>query len=104
MELGTDPLSPDSDGDGLSDLFEVLNALNPLSTDTDLDGLSDAYEVEHCLMPFDADTERDGIPDGQDWAPTEHWINTVPFFGLGIFTIIIILVLVLKRRAYMRGS
>ncbi|MHA2425064.1 MAG: hypothetical protein ACXAEF_09770 [Candidatus Thorarchaeota archaeon] len=104
MELGTDPLSPDSDGDGLSDLFEVLNALNPLSTDTDLDGLSDAYEVEHCLMPFDADTDRDGIPDGQDWAPTEHWINTVPFFGLGIFTIIIILVLVLKRRAYMRGS
>ena len=104
IELNTDPLSPDSDGDGLSDLFEVLNALNPLSTDTDLDGLSDSYEVEHCLMPFDADTDRDGIPDGIDWAPTEHWINMVPFFGLGIFSIIIVLVLALKRRAYLRGN
>ncbi|MFW9849902.1 MAG: hypothetical protein ACFFF4_12255 [Candidatus Thorarchaeota archaeon] len=104
VELDTNPLSPDSDGDGLSDLFEVLNALNPLSTDTDMDGLSDSYEVEHCLMPFDADTDRDGIPDGQDWAPTEHWINTVPFIGLGIFTIIIIGILVMKRRAYMRGN
>jgi hypothetical protein len=104
VELGTNPLSPDSDGDGLSDLFEVLNALDPLSTDTDLDGLSDDYEVEHCLMPFDADTDRDGIPDGQDWAPTEHWINVVPFIGLGIFSLIIVLILAFKRRAYMRGN
>ncbi len=104
VELNTNPLSPDTDGDGLSDLFEVLNALNPLSTDTDLDGLSDAYEVEHCLMPFDADTDRDGIPDGQDWAPTEHWINVIPFIGLGVFTLMIVLILALKRRAYMRGN
>ena len=55
-------------------------------------------------MPFDAETDRDGIPDGIDWAPTEHWINMVPFFGLGIFSIIIVLVLALKRRAYLRGN
>ncbi|MFW9953996.1 MAG: hypothetical protein ACFFD3_05515 [Candidatus Thorarchaeota archaeon] len=104
VNLGTNPLSPDSDEDGLSDLFEALNALNPLSADTDQDGLSDSYEIEHCLMPFDPDTDRDGIPDAIDWAPREHWINIIPFAGLGVISVIILLVLLLKRRAYLRGG
>ena len=44
---GTNPLVADTDGDTLSDGFEVGQspALNPLSTDSDGDGASDAWEV-----------------------------------------------------------
>ena len=42
---GTDPLNPDSDGDGLSDQEEVDLGTNPLNTDTDNDGLNDADET-----------------------------------------------------------
>ncbi|MDF1538913.1 MAG: M28 family peptidase [Candidatus Thorarchaeota archaeon] len=103
-EIGTNPLSPDSDGDGLSDLFEVLNALDPLAVDSDSDGLSDPYEIEHCLMPFDADTDRDGIIDSVDGAPREHWANVLPFIGLGVFSIVVLGILLSKRRAYNRSG
>jgi len=103
LEAGTDPANPDSDADGLSDLFEVLNGLNPLSQDTDSDGLTDAYEVEHCLKPFHPDTDADGIPDGSDWAPREHWVNTLPIIGLGVFTVAIVIFLLKKRQEYLRG-
>ncbi len=51
---GTDPLSADTDGDGLSDGYE-LNVLNtdPLLTDTDGDGLSDGAEVAAGTGPLD---------------------------------------------------
>ena len=71
------PLSPDSDGDSLSDLFEVLNGLNASSSDSDGDGWGDAYEVEYCMSPIREDTDYDGIPDGIDWDPQVHWIDVV---------------------------
>jgi len=44
--LGTDPLNPDTDGDGLSDGAEVnTHGTNPLIVDTDGDGLTDGEEV-----------------------------------------------------------
>jgi hypothetical protein len=99
---GTDPFSPDTDSDGLSDLFEVVNGLNPLSNDTDMDGLSDSYEIAHCLMPYNADTDGDGIPDGTDWAPREHWINTVIPAGLGAIFLIVLIWMLNKKRIYGR--
>ncbi len=104
VTLGTNATSSDSDGDGLTDLFEVLNGLNPLSTDTDLDGLDDYYEVMNGLLPFDIDSDADGIPDGSDWAPTEHWMSSIPVFGLGAFTVAIVAWLFIKRRAYNRSE
>ncbi|RBI61817.1 hypothetical protein DMJ13_14125 [halophilic archaeon] len=45
IRLGTDPLSNDTDGDGLRDAFEVkLLGTDPLSNDTDGDGVGDAFE------------------------------------------------------------
>jgi hypothetical protein len=43
---GTNPLDPDTDGDGLSDLIEVTYGLDPLDPDTDGDGLRDGADVE----------------------------------------------------------
>ena len=50
--LGTDPLRPDADGDGLSDYEEVVtHKTDPLRRDTDGDSLSDKFEVDHGFDP-----------------------------------------------------
>lgn len=62
---GTDPTSPDSDLDGLSDADEVLvYHTNPLIADTDGDGLLDGGEIVSGADPHCADTDADGMPDG----------------------------------------
>src|SRR5690606_8754629 len=84
-----DPSNPDTDGDGITDLVEVIGfayvaltgsptmvtyqtvagtpyATNPLSRDTDLDGLFDRAEAmlgSNPLVP-DGDTVRDNDADG----------------------------------------
>ena len=40
----TDPLNPDTDGDGLDDGFEISNGFDPMLTDTDGDGIPDGEE------------------------------------------------------------
>ena len=80
LDLGTDPLDPDSDDDGLSDGVEV-NTLDtdPLladsdgdgipdgQEDSDADGLSDADEVNtHGTDPLNADSDDDGLSDGDE--------------------------------------
>ena len=101
--MGTEPTNSDTDGDGLNDLFEELNGLNALSTDTDGDGLNDLYEVENGLKPFDVDSDADGIIDGQDWAPNEHWMTSIPLFSFAAFMVFVVLWLYVKRRNYLRG-
>lgn len=66
--LGTDPLNPDTDGDGLSDGDEVLKyKTDPLNPDTDGDGLSDGDEVwKYKTNPLKADTDGDGLSDGDE--------------------------------------
>ena len=67
-ELGTDPLDPDSDNDGLFDKEEVrLYKTNPNSSDHDGDGLSDYEEInEWGTDPLDPDSDNDGYKDGQE--------------------------------------
>lgn len=62
--LGTDPLSVDTDGDGLSD-WDEINTYNtdPLNPDTDGDGLLDGDELIIGLDPTDPETY--GIPDAE---------------------------------------
>jgi hypothetical protein len=68
--LGTDPTSPDSDADALTDGDEVgTHRTNPTSPDTDADGLSDGEEVATGGSdPLLADTDGDGLPDGWERA------------------------------------
>lgn len=89
LSARTDPANPDTDGDGLTDLLEVIGfayedlqgqrvvvqpatdpatpyATNPLSRDTDRDGLDDLLEVHLGSNPLapDGDTVRDDDADG----------------------------------------
>lgn len=66
IELGTDPSSRDTDGDGLSDGEEINDYLtNPLLEDSDADGLSDFIEVHNQLDPNDnSDADQDADNDG----------------------------------------
>jgi len=87
----TDPLNPDTDGDGLTDGEEVNTyRTHPLKTDTDADDLTDGNEVKryrtdpvvpdtdgdalsdgdevqtHRTNPLAADTDNGGVPDGRE--------------------------------------
>ena len=67
-KLGTDPLDPDTDNDGLYDSEEVRTyQTNPLLDDTDNDGLSDHAEVIiYTTNPNNPDTDDDGFNDGTE--------------------------------------
>jgi|GEM_PF-4311012 len=66
-QLGTDPMNPDTDGDGLKDGDEVNKYdTSPLNPDTDFDWLSDGREVELGTDPLRADTDNDGLDDGRE--------------------------------------
>jgi len=69
----TDPLSEDSDGDALSDGWEVLVYLSdPFDTDTDDDALADGdehawrYRGYVCLSLVEADSDGDSLDDGEE--------------------------------------
>ncbi len=76
LELGTNPLNPDTDGDGLIDGLEVTgeNPTDPLLADTDDDGLSDGVEDLNLngvfddgeTNPNDPDTDKGGVKDGAE--------------------------------------
>ena len=70
---------PDSDGDGLPDIWEAENGLDPLDPsgnnggagDPDEDGLTNTEEFTLGTDPQNPDTDGDGIPDGSDQNPLD---------------------------------
>lgn len=61
---GLNPLTNDTDGDGLTDYDEIfVYHTNPLLADTDGDGIPDGWEVQHGLNPLVNDASQIG-PDG----------------------------------------
>lgn len=67
-QYGTDPLNPDTDGDGLGDGDEVKTyTTDPLNVDTEGDGLSDGDEVlVYMTNPLIPDTDEDALTDGDE--------------------------------------
>ncbi|QHI70825.1 S8 family serine peptidase [Tichowtungia aerotolerans] len=69
---GTDPLDPDTDGDGMDDGWELDKGFNPLVNDADADadddGLTNLEEYNRGTDPQDPDTDNDGVSDGQEVA------------------------------------
>jgi hypothetical protein len=80
--LGTNPLNPDSDNDGVGDglekrlaapgsefdplvptQFKECLTLTDLTADHDLDGLNDCEEAVLRTDPYLVDSDRDGVPD-----------------------------------------
>lgn len=68
LMIGTDPYNPDTDGDGLTDGEEVLKyGTDPLNPDTDFDMLSDGAEVLiYGTDPLNPDTDGGGVRDGHE--------------------------------------
>ena len=66
----------DTDGDFLTDSYELALGTNPKKFDTDGDGLSDGIENSRCTNPLLADTDWDGIPDGEDENPCEEIVDS----------------------------
>ena len=70
---GSDPAdnTPDADGDGLSDQFELENSalgVKVNQADSDGDGLSDYHEIRLKLNPAQADLDNDGLNDPDELA------------------------------------
>ncbi len=66
--VGSDPYNPDSDGDLLDDLVEIVDyETDPLTADCDGDGLDDGDEVLlHGTEPLCSDTDSDGLDDYEE--------------------------------------
>jgi len=85
--LGTNPMSVDSDGDCMKDKFEYDNNFNPASSadgnaDKDSDRLNNKTECEQGSDIFVADTDGDGMKDGFEYTysfpftdPATHGAN-----------------------------
>lgn len=74
-QLGTDPNNVDSDGDGLKDGAEVrTHRTDPMNPDSDGDGLKDGAEVAtYHTNPLNPDTDGDDLKDGDE--VTSHRTN-----------------------------
>lgn len=81
-DTGSDPRSPDSDDDGLSDYDEVyVYVTDPNNADSDGDGVGDSDEVDTYLTdPTQVDTDLDGISD-YDEIFVLHTDPTMKSFG-----------------------
>jgi hypothetical protein len=73
----TNPLNPDTDGDGLNDSTEINGCTDVFSPDSDADGIGDAVEYQQgtsCntgpVLP--GLTEDDPVTDSSQWTPVEH--------------------------------
>ncbi|MFX0103418.1 MAG: right-handed parallel beta-helix repeat-containing protein, partial [Candidatus Hodarchaeota archaeon] len=67
----TDPYNPDTDGDNITDGWEILYTLDPLnisdaSNDDDNDGLTNVEEFNRDTIPNEADSDNDGLNDGEE--------------------------------------
>lgn len=68
---GTLPGNPDTDGDTMSDGWEISHAMDPLdpgdaALDYDEDGLTNQDEFGHTTNPYNADTDGDTWSDGDE--------------------------------------
>ena len=89
QEMGTDPLDPDTDDDGLVDGEEVFD-----QTDSDGDGIPDG-EDEDPLAPEEPDKERESKPESTGCASASTGSSPVG----GPMSLLLALVLLGRRRA-----
>ena len=71
LELGLDPLNPDTNGDGLRDGAAVSAGITATSTDSDGDGVPNTVEMAQGTDPLNPDTDGDGVDDLHDAFPLD---------------------------------
>ncbi|MFN8377516.1 MAG: TadE/TadG family type IV pilus assembly protein [Anaerolineae bacterium] len=75
---GLNPMSPDTDADGLTDGREALASVagftgtNPANPDTDADGVWDGDELANLISPLNPDSDNDVLTDGQELRVANH--------------------------------
>jgi len=69
--LGTDPLNPDSNGNGVMDGHDDASGANAANPDVDGDGVPNWTERAKGTDPFRADTDGDGVSDLNDAFPLD---------------------------------
>jgi hypothetical protein len=74
----TDPVNPDTNGDGISDGASVAMGISPTALDHDGDGVPNALELKRGTDPFKADTDGDGVNDGADCFPLDPTQSLCP--------------------------
>ena len=75
---GTSNTVFDSNNDGLGDGINVFIGYLLLSTDTDGDGISNLQELINKTNPLLKDTDFDGVPDNLDAYPLDRFRSKVP--------------------------
>jgi hypothetical protein len=73
---GSDPLNPDTNGDGIPDGVAARTGRSATSTDVDGDGMSNTAELQAGTDSFRADTDGDGVLDGADAFPLDPTRST----------------------------
>lgn len=85
LQTNTGTTFTDTDGDGLTDVQEILYGTNPNNPDTDGDGVNDGAEVAagtDPLVPNYVDSDRDGIADNNDICVNSILSSTVVIDGV----------------------
>lgn len=68
---GVDPLTADTNGNGLSDLVDVRRHGESANPDDDGDGVPNVVEIANGTDPFRTDTDGDGVSDRLDDYPLD---------------------------------
>jgi alpha-tubulin suppressor-like RCC1 family protein len=68
---GTDPLNPDTNGNGVADGYDASVGTDALDPDSDDDGVPNWIEQRNGTDPFRADTDGDGVSDLNDAFPLD---------------------------------
>jgi hypothetical protein len=69
--LGTDPLNPDSNGNGILDGLDESSGAHGADPDSDDDGVPNWIEQQNGTDPFNADTDGDSVSDANDAFPLD---------------------------------
>jgi alpha-tubulin suppressor-like RCC1 family protein len=75
---GTDPLNPDTNGNGVLDGVEERSGGDPSNPDSDGDGVMDWLEVQNGTDPFREDTDGDSVTDLNDAFPLDPTRSMAP--------------------------
>ncbi|WP_406670413.1 hypothetical protein V7O67_15000 [Methanolobus sp. ZRKC4] len=77
MTVHSDPLLPDSDGDGIGDQMEYWSYLNPMSKDTNGDGITDEPDPQHMTyVNFETKWGSEGSDDGEFNSPVAVTVDS----------------------------
>lgn len=78
LQLGSDPVNADTNGDGIRDGAARAGGLDLLNLDMDGDTVVNLTERQNGTDPFRADTDGDGANDGTDAFPLDPARSSAP--------------------------